>query len=73
MNKKKIKNLTKEELESICNKHHYCDTCPLEIKVDGLKQQDYSICIKHAIELIHLEDYIKRIDLEIEVEDEDRK
>ena len=29
--KKKIKDLNKEEIENICNKHLHCKCCPLEI------------------------------------------
>ena len=29
--KKKIKNLTEEEITSLCEKHACCNNCPLEI------------------------------------------
>lgn len=61
---KKIKDLTKEELESICDKYEYCKTCPLKIKGSCYCMIVY-LCTKEKIE--------KKLENEVEVEDENRK
>lgn len=60
---KKIKELTEKELESICNKRPFCENCPLELQYDV-----DSVCILHILE--NFKDFNKRLDVEIEVEDD---
>ena len=63
MIKKKIKDLTKKELKCVCMQSPYCGDCPLEIH-KGID----SICIKGVLD--HLNEFNRRIEKEIMVEDE---
>lgn len=64
MVKKKIKDLTKEEAEKICNKHYVCNECPLDIYF-SVSSKRY--CIKNIIQ-----SYKEDLEREIEVEDSDK-
>lgn len=63
MTTKKIKNLTKEELQSICDKYKCCTECPLAVGVGGYCALIY-ITNKKKLE--------EKIEEEIEVENEHR-
>lgn len=62
--KKKIKDLTLEEMQKICNKHYYCRNCPLFLK--QIEGENGFIDYQCAHELDY--DYIDKKELEKEVE-----
>lgn len=57
MAKKKIKDLTVEETEKICDKHYVCNECPLDTP-------SYKPCMKNIIQ-----SYKEDLDKEVEVEE----
>lgn len=58
---KKIKDLTKEEVEKICDSHYICDGCPLDISSSASSNRN---CVKNIIDM-----YKEALEKEVEVEE----
>ena len=59
---KKIKDLSKKECESICQKNELCRKCPLSLEIDG------TLCLMDIV--LNKSELDRKLEEEIEVEDE---